>query len=307
VTLDPDRAPEPRPVLANRLITAGILAAESPWVPLPGGADIDLAAARSADGVEVIVKTRRPERTNRHALAKWAAARITGTDVPVPVPVWHDDQTWIETRISGLPLADRPDDQATTDAGRLLRRVHSVPVDGFGRLDANGKGRHPDWHTWLLAFPTADRLQEPSVGLVHQARRAVVANLHQAKVSKASLLHGDWTARHVLADSGNVTGFVDLESVRGGDPLADLAGWSLQEPGALTTALFAGYFEGSEPDTAQALALAVYRLRIAASLLDFHHACDRRDLVALRRTQLRADLTALSEGRPTTIPLVTPM
>ncbi|MFE3198511.1 phosphotransferase family protein [Embleya sp. NPDC059237] len=307
MNLDPNRVSESRPILANRLIATGILAAESPWAPLPGGADNDLVAARSADGTEVIVKTRRPERSNRHALAAWAAARMTGIGIPVPIPLWHDDQTWIETRIPGLPLADSDDDQAAADAGRLLRRVHSLPVDGFGRLDAEGKGRYPDWGTWLLALPTADTLPGPVAGLAHQARQAVGANLRSLDVHKASLLHGDWTARHVLADDGRVTGFVDLESVRGGDPLADLAGWSLQESGPLTTALFAGYFEPGEPDADQALVLALYRLRIAASLLAFHHACGRSDLVALRRTQLRADLTALEAGRPTAIPLVTPM
>jgi Ser/Thr protein kinase RdoA (MazF antagonist) len=121
------------------------------------------------------------------------------------------------------------------------------------------------------------------------------------------LLHGDWTARHVITDNGAVTGVVDLESVRGGHPLTDIAGWSLQEPAALTDGLLIGYFStrpSGQTDLATCTVLTVLRLRIAMSLLADHLARADTTQVRLRTAQLHADLADLACGQPPARPRI---
>lgn len=297
--------------VAQRLAEASVIAPDSTWQPLSGGADSDVTAARAVDGSPLVVKTRRAGRRARYGIAAWAASRIAQAGVPVPTVVWHDAQTCVETRIPGRTLADSGDKAAALDAGRLLRRVHLVRVDGFGRLNAAGKGQHRHWHTWLLAMPAAAAVADHAGGyagaLVRRAHAVLSQSIHHLPIRSARLLHGDWTARHVLARAGRVTGFVDLESVRGGDPLADLAGWALQEPTFLTAALFTGYFPRHGPSPAQCTALTLYRIRIAASLLAYDAACGETGAVALRTEQLRADLADFTAGHPQPAPRIAPV
>src|SRR5437762_2002930 len=106
------------------------------------------------------------------------------------------------------------------------------------------------WSSWPPTGPA----------LLRRARQAL-AGVAQVPQRPLRLLHGDWVARHVLVAAGQITGLVDLQSVLGGDPLTDLAGWSLQEPAPLTEALFAGYGL-NQADEPTRLALGLYRLRI---------------------------------------------
>jgi aminoglycoside phosphotransferase (APT) family kinase protein len=101
-----------------------------------------------------------------------------------------------------------------------------------------------------------------------------------------------------------ITGIVDLESVRGGDPLSDLAGWSLQEHPLLTTALLTGYF-GHPPDEATRVALTLYRLRIASALLRFHLSRGELFSAATKGRQIQADLDDLAAATPRALPRIT--
>ncbi|WFE26186.1 aminoglycoside phosphotransferase family protein [Solwaraspora sp. WMMD791] len=278
---------------------------------LCGGADNRLYSATTAHG-PVMIKLRRHQAA-RYNVAAWASATLAAAGVPVPRILWFDQHSCVETRCPGLPLADpagdvnlaAADTAVARQAGRLLRRVHATAVDGFGQLDADGHGRHPSMRSWLLGGRTCaipSRIAGVSLpALEARTHHALIQHARNCDGVAARLVHGDWAARHVIADAGRVTGLVDLESVRGADPLTDLAGWSLQEPPELTTALFDGYFD-QPPSLQIRYRLTVYRLRIATSLLHWHAHQGNPQTVRLRAAQLAADLDDLDHGAPRAIP-----
>ncbi len=293
------------------LAAAGRAAGHTPLVALPGGRDNRLYAT-AAGGRELVVKVPRTSRRVRYAVAAWVAARLADTGIPAPIVLGYSDRLSVETRCPGSPLddPDRPPHISNHDlaaaAGRLLRRIHALPVGGFGRLDAHGVGLRPTLQSWLPQLPPLPPTAPPDLhALRAQVQQVLRHHAPRLPASPARLLHGDWTARHIITNDAAITGVVDLESVRGGDPLADLAGWSLQEPAPHTAGLLAGYFD-QPPDQAARTVLVIYRLRIAACLL-VHHVTDNDVAgVALRTAQLHADLADLSCGQPAATPRISP-
>jgi aminoglycoside phosphotransferase (APT) family kinase protein len=300
--------------LAAVLTAAGITEPHTPLVPLACGEDNQVYATRAA-GRDLVVKTARTTRT-RAGVAAWAAARLAAAGVPAPAVLGHAGRLLVETRCPGTPLDQYhthhghaslvPPADLAAAAGRLLQRLHTVRVRGYGRLDTNGVGLRPTLHSWLLHLPPLPTGTNPDLhALRTQALQVLRHHMTQLATAPAVLLHGDWTARHIIVHNGHVAGVVDLESVRGGDPLADLAGWSLQEPVELTDGLFAGYFT-HPPDRPARTRLALYRVRIAAAMLARHVTHAEHEQMTLRTAQLQADLAGLSCQQPAARPSVTP-
>jgi aminoglycoside phosphotransferase (APT) family kinase protein len=291
--------------------------------PYASGADNKVLAARTTDGRNIVVKVPRGP-GSRYGTAAWASAALTAHDVPAPQILWHD--SWdggaacVETRCAGLPLTGAArrlhttgsvigdqERQAARHVGTLLRRVHSVTVGGYGRLTANGTGRHPSLESSILAALSPQPGADPAARLTTLARRLVADNLWRLRDPGPRLLLGDCAARHVFYDpaTGQVTGFIDLESARGGDPMADLAGFSLREHPGLTRELIKGYFpEGATSD--HAWALTVHRSRIAAHLMMFHLARGEYQPARHLAGLLAADMRAITTRAPAVMPAQPP-
>lgn len=299
--------------LARTLADAGLIAQGPGVTPFGGGIDNTVFAAESPDGTPLIVKVRRRDRRARYDVAAWTARRLAATGIPTPRVLWYDQDVSVETRCLGHPLTEvatqpsEPDLAAVSEAGALLRRVHGVSVRGFGRLDATGTGTHPSLRVWLLDTPTTwpSTASQGLLALTRRVRHVLQATAEWLPDAPPRLLHGDWTARHVVAENGRIAGLVDLESARGGDPLADVAGWSLQEPPSLTAALTDGYFP-HPPCPATRTTLVVHRLRIAVSLLRYHATSSHADQTRTLVRQIHADLDDLSAGEPSLTPRIAP-
>ncbi|MEU7894224.1 phosphotransferase [Nonomuraea sp. NPDC049152] len=312
--------PPPTGQIIGELVGAGIHLSDDGLIQHVGGTNNHVFTASHADGRPLVVKAARHTRT-RYGTAVWAAAAMTATGVPTPTVLWHNDRICVETRCAGQALAAEPIHQrpgtarppgdaelvGAVDAGRILRLLHTVPAAGFGQLDPSGRGRYRSLREWLLSPPpltgsAADAPDPaPLLAAVHATLRRHLPVLGDVA---PRLLHGDCGGRHLIADGGRVTGVVDLESVRGGDPLTDVAAWSLTEHPDLTTAMLGGYFP-HRPDPVTVWALALYRLRIAAALLTFHLRSGYPAAARLRAAQIRADLLDIAADRPRLAPLVT--
>lgn len=299
--------PEPTAVTGT-LAASGLVAPDCLLRPFGGGIDNHVFLVHSTDGRELIVKVPAPGRRPRYAVSAWAARQLAAVGVPAPQPMLHADHFMVETRCPGRPLIATADRwmaaRIALQAGRLLRDIHDVPVTGYGRLSPGGAAEHARIEAWLLRRPTfAAPVNGGLCDLVETVTDVLRQHVPLVADAPARLLHGDWTSRHVLHAHAEITGVVDLESVRGGDPLADVAGWSLQEPAYLTEALASSYF-AAPPDEHQLTALVVYRLRIALFLLAFHTRCGEEYLVRLRAQQITTDLQDLADGRPHLVPRV---
>ena len=305
--------------LPARIRAAGIPVDHRGLAPHASGADNEVLAARTTEVRDLIVKVpRRP--AHRYGTAAWAAAALAECGVPAPRVLWHG--AWdggaacVETRCPGIALTGTPGRldtagtvisehvrQAARHAGSLLRRVHAVTVSGYGQLTEDGTGPHPSLEGSVLPGLAARPDAGPAGGLAACARQLVAGNLWRLRDPGPHLLLGDCAARHIFHDpgTGQVTGFIDLESARGGDPLADLAGFSVREHPGLTRALLEGYFPGGATGD-QAWALTLHRARIAAHLMAFHLARGEYQPAGHLAGVLTADLHAISTETPAVMP-----
>jgi len=268
--------------LAAFLDAAGISGGHEPLVPLDDGVYATRAAGR-----DLVVKL---SRAGKARATVWASGLLATAGVPTPAILGYRDRILVQDRCPGTPL-DRCHAGhhrglalfAAATAGRLLRAAHAVPVPAVAAASTL---------TQVPSLPS-----RASVDL-HALRADALRMLrqHAALLTDAptGLVHGDWAARHVIVDAGRVTGIVGLGAARAGDPFADLARWSLLEPAELTGALLAGYFS-AEPDRVTRMRLTLHRIRIGLTLLALHAARGERALVALRKAQLRDDLTGRFE------------
>ena len=249
---------------------------------------------------------------------RWAIDRCRGACVPVPTILLleHTEQqgepvsVCVERKMEGIPLGrvtrtlggDHPlSVHLLREAGTYLARIHTIPTDGHGPLDGNGRGPHATWDGAFLAFldrpeqrerleraaaqPTARSLSGPWTNLV----RAAVAILEDHRTfmrgRPARLLHRDYEPWHILVhDPGDpsapgsatltpisggrpvgITGVLDLESCRGGDPAEDLIQWHVIHDGYAPVApVVAGYRAAGTwtADFERALRLCLLRSRL---------------------------------------------
>jgi aminoglycoside phosphotransferase (APT) family kinase protein len=298
--------------LTEKITAAGITLDRAGLRPCAGGADNLVFAARTTDGRDLIVKTPLRPGTSRYGTAAWTARVLTSHGIPAPQVIWHDTSACVETRCAGTPLtgaAERLDTSGTTpqpatlaaarQAGALLRIAHAIPAAGYGRLTPAGTGPHRSLLNSIQAETAGTPPPGPAGQLACEARRVVSASLWRLDDPGPRLLVGDCAARHIYLDpcTGTISGFIDLESARGGHPLADVAGFSVREHPQLTLALLDGYFPAG-PGTGDLWALTIHRARIAAFLLLFHTGRGEHDIAGRLAAMLTADLAAITSATP---------
>ncbi|HZM74571.1 MAG TPA: phosphotransferase [Candidatus Limnocylindrales bacterium] len=266
------------------------------------GANNWVYTGRGRAGQRYAVKVR-PEGRGRFATAAWAASRLATHGVPVPVIAWHGVFVCVEKYCTGQPLDRLDAEPDLAEVADAVRRIHQIPVGGYGRLDPTGVGEFSCIHSWLLKpFPQPAGAPAPWAQLMTQIRSQLVEHAPLLDAVRPQLLHGDLRARHFYLDATTVTGVIDWESARGGDPLTDLGGWSLQEPAVLTDPLLSNYFAAEPISPAALTRLTCYRLRIAPWLAAWHLEQDNNDLAELQLRQIDTDLRNLSAGTPTVLP-----
>ncbi|WP_160150650.1 phosphotransferase family protein [Nonomuraea solani] len=301
--------------LTETIASAGIVLDRSGLTLFGAGADNIVFAGHTLDGRALIVKTPRRERP-RYGTAAFAARALARHRVPAPEVLFHDASICVETRCPGVPLTgaegllDTWDStpypamlRAAKEAGALLRRAHTIAVHGYGRLTPTGSGPHHTLLDSLLPHPAPPAIAAPAGGLAQAAHRAVSGHLWRLRDAGPRLLVGDCAARHIFLNpaDGAISGFIDLESARGGHPLADIAGFSVREHPQMAQALLHGYFpDGVELDRAWALTL--HRARIASSLLLFHTRRGENEPAHRIADCLAADLAAITSHSPTVLP-----
>jgi aminoglycoside phosphotransferase (APT) family kinase protein len=123
------------------------------------------------------------------------------------------------------------DDPAFAAAGALLRRVHAVPVPGFGAVVADVghelRGKDASWPDAIARRGAGmDAVVDAGLvsrSLVDRALAAVAAAGNEiGAVDDGRLLHGDFHPRHVYAHEGAVAAVIDWGDATIGDPRYDL-------------------------------------------------------------------------------------
>ncbi|GAA2760316.1 aminoglycoside phosphotransferase family protein [Actinopolymorpha rutila] len=206
----------------------------------------------------------------------WACERVRAVGVPAPevVAVDADRKTlrlpYLLMRcLPGGPVDDA--DAALESAGRWLRAVHEIEVDGYGLLTASGRGtgeqvrgRESNWAD-VIARPLGELpglvaeeiLDEPLADRVRSAFAADAGLLAYGTGGvggdgggggaggnrRGVLLHADLHPRHVFAEQGRLTGIIDWGDATVGDPAYEFGRYSRAGDASLALVL-----RGYQPD-----------------------------------------------------------
>ncbi|MEV6288637.1 aminoglycoside phosphotransferase family protein [Kribbella sp. NPDC051770] len=169
-----------------------------------------------------------------------ACRQATDAGVPVPEVVAVDTDQLLLREVPGTAV-DPSDVQVLTAAGQLLATLHQSPGDGYGPLAGP---LHTTWSNFLLAEVNALG-GLVTAGLLPEAHRTQLIDLVHTHATDLdphhpALLHGDLHPRHIYTTNGTLTAFIDWGDALYGDPLYDLARFSIAGPTA-THAVLAGY------------------------------------------------------------------
>jgi aminoglycoside phosphotransferase (APT) family kinase protein len=235
---------------------------------------------------------------------RWAIEAARGRGVPTPeVLLIAEDEIGgevvsfcVERFLPGLPLGklarrrgrmDALVARAVRNAGVLLAAIHEVRTSGFGALRPDGTAPFGDWAAFL-----AERLG-PLPGEVPPEVTAAVAALddHRAVLcaTEPHLLHFDFEPSHVLVneDTGAVTGVVDLEEAKSGDPAYEFAQWDvIHDAYAPVAPLALGYAERAAPSANFALRRLLSEIHFRARQLAHASVASAHVPAARRRLAL---------------------
>lgn len=200
-------------------------------------------------GEKLIVRISRSSNP-RFEAEKWAIDSARKVGVPAPEVLLVEKRTsenesltfCVEKQIDGIPLRDYIEQvgtdsedarHAVENAGVALAKIHSVEVGGYGNLSPEGEGHNTSWQEYMTSWSRkADKLIEPAKGIgldpevVEQAIKLIESHKVVYQISPPRLLHGDYGGDHVFIKDGAVSGIIDFESCKGGDPAWDFSWWS---------------------------------------------------------------------------------
>ena len=204
-------------------------------------------------GDEVIVRISHSGK-DRFEKEKWAFKRCKEAGVPTPEMLYVGDAVveekrlgiCVETKLPGIGLdqieglrdpenAERLS-QLLFKVGETLADLHTIVVDGFGKLDGHWKGRFHSVPELIasdvgigeatIVGMLADRPED--IALVHEAHAILVDEAKQYPYAEPRLIHNDPSPKHVLFEGDEISGLIDMEGAGGGDPLSELARWDLK-------------------------------------------------------------------------------
>lgn len=159
-------------------------------------------------------------------------------------------------RLAGIPAGEVDDAHAPQlyrELGRLLARLHTIKLDGFGYLTADGVLESHPTNLDYMRFQFGTRLASfVELGGDTELSRAIAEHVRVREELLVGprapvLCHNDCHEGNVVVSlHGGVTvaGWFDFENALAGDPLLDLAktiAYSGRDRSAMTTALVDGY------------------------------------------------------------------
>ncbi len=199
------------------------------------------------DGQKVIVRISRSKHPRFEAEKKAInLARVAG--VPAPQIIMLDKYETpeevltfcIEKKLPGETLSklktlpsENPElfQNLICEAGKILSRIHSATAPVFGGLDKEGtEEEFKSWPEFILALEKKrEKITQAATrtGIemsdIDEAFKILTASKDLYEGVKPQLLHGDFSTKHLLVEGNHITGVIDFENCKGGDPVYDFA------------------------------------------------------------------------------------
>src|SRR3989344_3596595 len=199
-------------------------------------------SVRTADGRELIVRINNRSGRDKYSAEEWAMDQARRQGIPVPAVVKVESAGSVIKGMCISVIEKAPGEivrrnitrDSLRQAGRALRKIHAVPVPaGYGFLDGNGRGMSPDWESFITGTMQRDHAQSfVDAGFIDAADIAAAleyVNTNRRLLGSApqQLLHGDFSLSNMVSQNGRLTGIFDFENAKAGDPLLDLAYFSI--------------------------------------------------------------------------------
>ncbi len=232
-----------------------------------------------ADGPPLVLKLYADEPTWNPAkeamVAGWIADQAS---IPVPrwlkldetrtrLPLRYAVTTWLPGQTMRSLMAEPGAAGAYREMGRLLRRLHAIPMSAYGYVVADGihdpRANNAAYMAGALA--QAFRQFRDRSGEVELARRLEAAARTRAQLFEACegpvFCHDDFQQGNVLAErlgggTLRLSGLIDFGNTRAGDPIMDLAKAMFcmrhEDPSSVAP-LLEGYGDIDHPDVEGAL------------------------------------------------------
>mgnify|MGYP001451899290 CR=1 FL=1 len=202
----------------------------------------------TADGQAVIVRIAH-EGLPAFAGERWAMERCRERGLPVPAVLLVDHvgtdagprSICVLRKVDGVSLGHllrrpdrRPDRVARllTRAGATLAGLHTIPAQGGGSLDGNGRGPRESWAAYVLE--TADDVARQTmevagrIPVIETALAILRGNVELLDRQPPCLLHGDYEPGHIfVGHDDHIAGIIDFGNCEAGDPAYDLAQWQV--------------------------------------------------------------------------------
>lgn len=197
------------------------------------------------DDQQFIVRISRSDNP-RFETEKWAIDEVRKMGVPAPEVLLVRKETvgddhltiCVERKLPGMPLRDIPYPERdrirniVQQAGGILAKIHSVNPQGFGGFEKPGVGKYASWVDYVMEVDgdrDAIAASAVKIGLtaedVDQGFNILRQNTQLFENVSPHLLHSDFSSKHILVEGNTVTGILDFEGSRSGDPVWDFAWW----------------------------------------------------------------------------------
>ena len=214
-------------------------------------------------------------------------------------------------RVEGQNMKHRikghPEEEAALlfETGATMARLHEIECDGYGFFDNEAAqlgtlvGIHKNYRDHVLAAlpPNLETIIGAGYITLQQAHR-IESLLHDSVILKATpsrLIHNDMADWNIIVKDRKIAALIDWDEAHSGDPVADIACWSLFFTRSRLDGLLEGYRSVSELPVDFDERLHIYRLRYLVSKLALRHKKITYDTSEIMQSLVRAGVEALED------------
>ncbi len=196
------------------------------------------------------------------------------------------------TQLARVHLDQEQEESVYMQMGEILKRIHEVKLEGFGRLvveEGRLRGKFGSWAELLASLQKRYEddleiikergfLTEKELEILDEARKEIAL----VDIKQGSLIHTDLHHGHVFVTGDKVTGVIDLGVLAVGDPRYDIAKSLVFQNPKQQESFKKGYGElANDP------LVNNYLLYFAARKIVFRHGVGKKDGVETAITVFR--------------------
>ena len=248
------------------------------------GYDNEVYLVTSKEGNEFILRINRFGEVGFRNEA-WAIEECRKSGVPVPEIFFLDDvqvgesicEVMLTNKFEGRPLGDFIKTLSTKEleaileqAGRILRKIHSIKVGGFYRRHTDGSWDFSDWDKYMdsvIRGRNSEKQYVLDAGFTNSEFTYMIDMLKHYKINypchQPVLNHGDYLPEHIfVTDEKKISGIIDFGMIEGNTPIHDFAFLDFERPDIDISILKKGYGDGSLFDDSFDIKLNMHKLAL---------------------------------------------